>query len=145
MIDIAVPRDINPQVNEIENIYLYNIDNLHAIVQNNQQEREKEAQKAEEIIEREAWYFLGWLEAQNAVPTIKSLREKAERIRQQEMEKTLSRVSVSEKEREAVNAMTAAIVNQLLHGPISYIKQQAHARNGFNMEAVRQLFDLDGS
>lgn len=145
LIDIAVPRDIDPQINEIENIYLYNIDDLHVIVQNNLQEREREAQKAEELIERESWHFLGWLEAQIAVPTIKSLREKAERIRMQEMEKTLSRVSVSEKEREAINAMTAAIVNKLLHGPISYIKEQSHSGNGFNMEAIRRLFDLDGS
>ncbi|MBI2877588.1 MAG: glutamyl-tRNA reductase [Candidatus Tectomicrobia bacterium] len=143
LIDIAVPRDIDPQINEIENIYLYNIDDLHIVVQNNLQERDREAQKAEELIDRETWHFLGWLEAQNAVPTIKSLREKAEKIRQQEMEKTLARVAVSDKEREAINAMTTAIVNKLLHGPISYIKQQANSRNGFSIETIRQLFDLD--
>lgn len=91
-------------MNEIENVYLYNID------------------------------------------SIKSLREKADKIRRQEMEKTFSRVSSLEKERELINAMTAAIVNKLLHGPISYIKKhQANSGNGFPMEIIRRLFDLDGS
>lgn len=145
LIDIAVPRDIEPQVNEIENVYLYDIDDLHSIVQSNIKEREKEAEKAEELIEKEAWQFLGWLESLVAVPIIKSLREKAEKIMAQELEKTWPRLGekLSDKEKEVIRTMTAAIVNKLLHGPITTLKQQAKLKDGSQyVEAVRHLFDL---
>jgi glutamyl-tRNA reductase len=144
-IDIAVPRDIDPEVNRIDNVYLYNIDDLQGIVEMNRAERLKEATRAEHIIAAEALKFDGWLRTLEVVPTIVSLREKAERVREAEVRKTLSQLeSLSDKEVEAIEVLTQSVVKKLLHDPILFLKRTSNrARKDYYLDVARKLFHLD--
>ena len=143
MIDISVPRTLDPRINNISNVYLYDIDDLEGIVETNKQIRKNEAKKAEEIIEKEKLVFLKWLKQQEVTPTIKHLREKVERIRQKELEKTISKwKSLNEKEKEKLDALTRSIVSEILHDPITYLKNEG-IKNGLSIEEIQKLFRLD--
>ncbi len=144
-IDIAVPRDIEPEVNEIENCYLYNIDDLQGIVETNKLEREKEAEKAKKLIKSEVVEFSEWLESLNAAPTITSIRDQAEKIRRSEVEKTFSKLQdLTEKQKTAINSMTSSIINKILHKPTVVLREQTMAKEGhWYIKVVRQLFHLD--
>jgi glutamyl-tRNA reductase len=144
-IDIAVPRNIDPAINELDNVYLYDIDDLHTVVEHNLKEREKEALKGEEIVRKETLGFIRWLETLNAVPTIKLLRDRMEKIRIQEMEKTLKRLNhLSERDKEYINALTISIINKILHKPIVNLKKEIESPNGFQLlELTKHLFGLD--
>ncbi|RLA92712.1 MAG: glutamyl-tRNA reductase [Deltaproteobacteria bacterium] len=143
MIDISVPRTLDPRINNISNVYLYDIDDLEGIVETNKQIRKNEAKKAEEIIEKEKLVFLKWLKQQEVTPTIKHLKEKVERIRQKELEKTISKwKSLNEKEKEKLDALTRSIVNKILHDPITYLKNEG-IKNGLSIEEIQKLFRLD--
>ncbi|HDR47211.1 MAG TPA: glutamyl-tRNA reductase [Geoalkalibacter subterraneus] len=143
-IDIAVPRDIDPKVNDVDNVYLYDVDDLQEVVQANLKERHKEAKKAEAIIDQEIHQFHQWLSCLDVVPTIVALRGRFDEIRQAEVEKTLSNLKdLGKKERKAIEAMAAAIVNKALHAPITVLKKTQNDAEGDNyVEAVRTLFDL---
>ncbi len=143
-IDIAVPRDIDPRINEIDNVYLYDIDDLQGIVDFNRGERQKEAEQAEHIIEEETFKFQGWLHTLDVVPTIIALRKKAEALRRNELQKTLSHLpNLNEKEREAIEILTRSITNKMLHNPILFLKKKA-GRNTMQLyvDTTQQLFDL---
>ncbi|MBI3600319.1 MAG: glutamyl-tRNA reductase [Nitrospinae bacterium] len=144
-IDIAVPRDVEPAINEIENVYLYDIDDLQHVVDANVKEREKESQKAVKIVEKEVGQFLNWLDGLEIVPTITALREKAEAIRQKELEEAFSKLgSVSDKERLVIDNLSSAIVNKLLHTPTMNLKKQIESTDGhWYIKVVRHLFDLE--
>ncbi|PLX98220.1 MAG: glutamyl-tRNA reductase [Desulfuromonas sp.] len=144
LIDIAVPRDIEPKVNDIANIYLYDVDDLQEVVQANLKERQKEAKKAEAIIDQEIGQFYRWLGTLDVVPTIVALRKKFEEVRKAEIEKTLGRLNgIGKKEQKSIEAMTSAIINKLLHQPISMLKQSEDDSSGdAYVDAVRALFDL---
>lgn len=143
-IDIAVPRDIDPKVNDIPNIYLYDVDDLQGVVQANLKERHKEAKKAEAIIDAEIGQFHRWLATLDVVPTIVSLRRHLEEIRQGEVEKTFASLKeLGSKERKAIEAMSAAIINKVLHQPITVLKAaQNDALGDTYVDAVRNLFGL---
>ncbi|TYO99315.1 glutamyl-tRNA reductase [Geothermobacter ehrlichii] len=144
-IDIAVPRDIDPEVNEVANVYLYDVDDLQGVVQANLKERQKEAKKAEAIIDQEIGQFHGWLATLEVKPTIVSLRRKFEEIRQNEVEKTLRNLKhLGPKEEKAIHAMTSAIINKILHSPISRLKQAQNGDDGdLYVDALRALFELE--
>jgi glutamyl-tRNA reductase len=144
-IDIAVPRDIDPEVNSIENVFLYDIDDLEHVIAANRREREREALVAEEIVWREARQFDLWLEAPEAVPTIVALRQRAERSRQEELEKALAKLgSLDDRPRRALDALTAGSVNKLLHTPTVNLKRSTgQGRLRDDVRLVRHLFDLD--
>ncbi len=144
-IDIAVPRDIDPAVNDIENAYLYDIDDLEGVIESNKREREKEAHKALAIIKKEVNQFLQWMDTLDAVPTIVSLREKAETIRLEEMKKTFSKwENLTDKERLAIDNMSGAMFNKFLHAPIVNLKKQTESRDGhWYFKVVKDLFNLD--
>ncbi|MFP3870352.1 MAG: glutamyl-tRNA reductase [Syntrophobacteria bacterium] len=144
-IDIAVPRDIDPAVNRIGNVYLYNIDDLEGIVELNQADRLKEAARAEHIIAAEALKFEGWLRTLEVVPTIVSIREKAEQIRKAEVRKTLSHLNrLSDEEMKALDVLTQSIVNKVLHDPILFLKRTCNkARKDFYLDVAQKLFNLD--
>jgi glutamyl-tRNA reductase len=145
LIDIAVPRDIDPKVNKIDNIYLYDVDDLQGVVQANLKERQKEAKKAEIIVDQEIGQFHHWLDNLDVVPTIVALRKKLEDIRQGELQKTFSHLkNLDKKERHAIEALTAAIVNKVLHPPTAVLKQMQNNTSGNDYaEAVRILFALE--
>jgi len=144
-IDIAVPRDIDPDINRIDNVYLYNIDDLQGIVEINRADRLKEAARAEHIISAEALKFDGWLRTLEVVPTIVSLREKAEQIQKAEMRKTLSQLnSLSAEEIEAIQVLTQSVANKLLHDPILFLKRTStRERKDLYLDVTRKLFHLD--
>ncbi len=145
LIDIAVPRDIDPKVNDIGNAYLYNIDDIKSVVDSNLAERTREAKEAEKIIAVEVNEFLSWLSTLEVVPTIAELRQIAERIRRTELEKAQNKLSdLSEAEQNAVNALTNGIINKLLHKPMVRAKESAKSKNGYiYVESLRHLFGLD--
>jgi glutamyl-tRNA reductase len=145
LIDIAVPRDIEPTVNDVGGAYLYDIDDLNGVVESNLDERMKEARRAEAIIEEEMAEFGAWLEGMEVVPTIAAIRTRAEKIRQAEYERALKRLGgLSEKELATVEKLTESIVNKMLHDPTSGLRQAAGRKDGYEMvETVRRLYALD--
>jgi len=144
LIDMSVPRNFDPAINDVDNVYLYDIDDLGGVAQVNREERSREAEKAEAIIEAEVEGFWKWLTSLDAVPTIVALREKMEAIRKGELEKTLATLrDLSPRHREILEAMTAAIVNKILHAPITHLKQHQREREAFYVAAARQLFDIE--
>jgi glutamyl-tRNA reductase len=144
LIDMSVPRTFDPGINELENVYLYDIDDLGGVAEVNRDERGREAEKAEAIVEEEVETFGKWLTGLDAVPTIVALRQKIEAIRKAELEKTLATLhELTPRERESLEAMTAAIVNKILHSPITHLKQHDRRRETFYLAAARQLFDIE--
>ncbi len=144
IIDIAVPRNVDPEVDSIENVYLYNIDDLEAVVEENRRRREKEAVKAEAIVKEEAKKFVSWLKTQKVVPLIVAIREKAENIRQAELKRTLSRINLTEKEVKAIEAMSSAIVNKLLHPVLNYVKRNSVTGDTERIvPLVKEMFGLE--
>jgi len=147
VIDIAVPRDIDPEVNDVNDVFLYDIDDLNGVVSSNLDERMREAEKAEAIIAEEMSAFEAWLESMEVVPTVAAIRAKAEAIRQAELAKAYKRLGgLTEKEIKTVEAMTSAIVNKMLHGPTNRLKQSVGEDDGvMYIEAARHLYGLDSN
>jgi glutamyl-tRNA reductase len=143
-IDIADPRDIEPSVGDIENVYLYNIDDLKKVADENIKDRGKEAQKAEAIVRDEVIKFVNWYHSLEVTPTIVALRNKFEEIRKRELEKTLSlHPNLSEKEKKSLEALTSAIINKILHTPSALLKQtNEEAMADLYLDALRTLFQL---
>jgi glutamyl-tRNA reductase len=145
-IDMSVPRNFDPRINQLDNVYLYDVDDLSQVTEDNLDGRAREAEKAEHLVAAEVEGFWRWLERLEVVPTIVALREKVEAIRRGELEKTLGMLKdLSPKEREALDSLTAAIVNKILHTPIARLKQQDQRSEAFFIDAARRLFDLEGS
>ena len=144
-IDIAVPRDIEPDVNDLENIYLYDIDDLQVVVSANMKEREKEAENAMNFISQEVTKFNNWVGTLDAVPTIVEIRKKAENIRMQEIEKTLKKIShLSEDDKKLLRQMSSSMVNKILHKPTIKLKRKTQSEDGHvYLKAIRHLFHLD--
>ncbi len=145
LIDIAVPRDLDPKLNDLENIYLYDIDDLKNVVEVNKSERAKEAASAERIVEEEVLKFQQWLENMEVAPTITAIRQKGETIKNQELAKTLATLDhLSAKEKKAVEALAASIVNKMLHDPMLSLKTNCRPEEKRQKLALtRQLFNLD--
>lgn len=143
-IDIADPRDIEPKVGDIENVYLYNIDDLQKVANDNIKDREKEAQKAETIVQDEVVKFVNWYRSLEVTPTIIALREKFEAIRNRELGKILSLYpNLTEKEKQSLEAMTSAIINKILHGPLTLLKQtDEETMADLYLHTLRTLFQL---
>ena len=144
-IDIAVPRDIEPDVNDLENVYLYDIDDLHVVVSANMKEREKEADNAMNFISQEVTKFNNWVGTLDAVPTIVEIRKKAENIRMQEIEKTLKKIPyLSEDDKKLLRQMSSSMVNKILHKPTIKLKRKTQSEDGHvYLKAIRHLFHLD--
>ncbi len=143
-IDIAVPRDIEPEVGKLYNVFLYDIDDLESVVKANIDERSREAEKAEKIVENKVEDFATWLTTLEVVPTIKELIEKAEEIKATQLEKYLKKLgNIGEKEKNLINALASGIVNKFLHEPIIKLKEVACQKDGYlYVESLRHLFDL---
>ena len=144
-IDIAVPRDVEPEVNDLENVYAYDIDDLKGIIQVNRGQREEEAIKAERIVEEEVIKFEQWLKTLEVVPTIVSLKEKAETIRQAELKKSLSSLGeLSPSQMKSLETLTLSITEKILNDPILFLKQKADRPLGKTyLDTARRLFRLD--
>jgi glutamyl-tRNA reductase len=144
LIDLAVPRDLDSAIGELDDCYLYDIDDLESIVVETLSLRRREAERAESIVAAEAEKFHEWHVALDVVPAIASLRARAEEIREAELQKAEALLGrLDESQRRAVEAVTAQIVNKLLHQPTVRMKQAAVSADGvLYAEAVRHLFGL---
>jgi len=145
LIDIAVPRNIEPAVNELDNVYLYDIDDLQKVVESNVGERKKKAEHAERIIAEEVDRMVQRLKAREVAPTIVGLQEQLEQIRQSEIERVRGKLgALTPQQEEAVQALTRGIINKVAHGTISELRRQAGHPNGVHIiEAIRKVFRLD--
>ena len=146
LIDVAVPRNVDPACADLANVYAYDIDDLQKVVHETRQMRAEEAIRAEAIIDAEATAFAREREARAALPVLASLRRRAEEIARAEVERTLAHVGgrLDEKARHSVEAMALAIVNKLLHGPTARLKQAASSGDSTLPGAAAELFDIDG-
>lgn len=144
LIDIAVPRNIDPAANQIDNVYLYDIDDLEGVVAAHRADRAREADRAALIIEREVVGYLRWLQNLEVVPTIVTLRERLETIREAELTRALARLpQLSHEEQEVIRAMSRAIINKVLHQPTTELKRQwAHRDGRLYVNVLRRLFGL---
>lgn len=144
LIDIAVPRDLDPKLNDLENVYLYDIDNLKDVVEVNKSERNKEADSASRIVDEETIKFQRWLDGMEITPTIVALRQKADELRRSELERTLSQgKDWSPKQIKAIEVLAASITNKMLHHPIVFLKETATpAEQTLRLDLVRKVFAL---
>ncbi|MBW2086072.1 MAG: glutamyl-tRNA reductase, partial [Deltaproteobacteria bacterium] len=144
-VDIAVPRDIDPEVNSLGNVYLYDIDDLKGVVEENLSARTHEAGRAKRIVEEETIKLMNWLETLDVSPTIIALTEKTEKIRSAELERTINKLDIlSEDQIKALEVMTQSLVKKIIHDPIMFIKHFGHHdRKDDYLELTRRLFNLD--
>ena len=142
LIDLAVPRIVDPQVNELDGVYVYDIDDLEGVIADNQGARAAEAVKAETIVDGEVEAFWRWLTSLDAVPTITAIRERFECIRRQELDRCLATLGpLAPPQRAAVERLTTAIVNKIMHAPLTTLRR--HRFESSYVETVRRLFRLD--
>jgi len=143
-IDIAVPRDIDPAVNQIDNAFLYDIDDLQQVIDANLKERFKEAMRAEQIVDDEVEAFCLKMQTRDVVPTIVQLRESLEKVRRDEIERNRRHLKdLSPEQQAAVDQITKSIVNKILHPPIEQLKQMAHDPQGADLaELIRKIFNV---
>jgi len=144
MIDIAVPRDIDPALRNVEGVFIYDIDKLRDVVDSSYLEREKEAQKAEKIIAEEIADFNKWLASLYVVPVITALKGRGEAVKQEELKRAFNRLGkISEHERKVITTLANSIVNQLLHLPVVKLKEMAVSNQGhLYAEITKKLFAL---
>jgi glutamyl-tRNA reductase len=147
LIDIAVPRDIDSQVNKIDNVYLYNIDDLQQVVDNNLTLRQQECSRCEALIEKELTQFMQWYNSLAITPIIKNLNAKLEGIRERELQRTLNQLAdLSPEQKEKIAYLTQRITNQFLNSPLEQLKKYAATGDGFShAQAINDLFELEKS
>jgi glutamyl-tRNA reductase len=158
-IDIAVPRDIDPAINRLGNAYVYDIDDLKGVIEENIEDRHREAVKADRIVDeavihREAVkadrivdeaviHFRQWYESLDVVPTIVAIRNKLEALAEAEVKKTLQSSKISNEHTEALRRMAQALINKILHDPTHALKSEGHGDKFTLLDITRKLFNLD--
>lgn len=145
MIDIAVPRDIDPRVEEISNIYLYDIDDLKGVLDDNMKSRRESAKRAEEIVFHVEKNFQRWLNGLKVIPTIIKLKKRFEEIRETEVNKALYKIgNYTDREKNIIEGMASAIVGKILHNPLTNLKKESSSSLGaLYMDSLLQLFNLE--
>jgi len=145
LIDIAVPRDVDPAVRKMNNVFAYDMDDLEEVVASHRAERERELMKIEQLIEEEVRSLQRWLHALDAKPLICALQRQMEELRQAELEKWLRKLPhLSDQERQTIEALMRGFANKILHAPLVQIRQFATEPDGYlRLEAVRRVFNLD--
>jgi len=143
-IDIAVPRDIDPGVNRLSNSYVYDIDDLQGVVDENIEDRQQEAVKGERIVDEAVISFRQWYESLDVIPTIIALRKKIEVIAAAEIKKTLQSNKIPEDGADAIHKMTGALINKILHDPTLFLKSNGMVEDkSLYVDAIRKIFKLD--
>lgn len=142
MVDIAVPRDIEAEVGNLEDIYLYCVDDLHEIIEENLQSRRDAAQQAEEIIDTQVEHFNGWLRSQDAVPIIQSIRANAENESKQLLKKSLKQLEQGIAPEQVLNDFARSFTNKLLHEPSRQLRQSGLDVDSNLVDATRRLFNI---
>lgn len=146
LIDIAVPRDIDPKVNDLDNVFVYDIDDLQNVVDANLKERQKEAEKAELIINEEIKAFKEWMGTLAVKPLLLSLRKHFENIKENEFREAKKKLShLNEEDFKVIEALLNAIINKALHKPTVFLKELSTKDNSYlYLDAIKELFDLRG-
>ena len=145
LIDIAVPRDIDPRVEEIENIYLYDIDDLKGVVDENIHSRKENAQLAVGIVAHGERNFIRWLDSLKAIPTIVLLKKRFEDIKELEIQKAINKFeNLSAKDERVLNSLVSGIIGKILYHPLTNLKKETSSSLGaLYMESIRRIFELD--
>jgi glutamyl-tRNA reductase len=146
-IDISVPRNIDPEMNRLDGMFVYDIDDLQGVAAGNTAERQKEAERAEKIIETEVERFAARMKSLAVVPTIMSIQEQCETIRQAEIDRIRGKLGkLSPDQEAAIEAMTRGIVNKLLHTPITTLKSSASEPEAATIhDIIRRIFNLNNN
>lgn len=142
MVDIAVPRDIETEVGQLEDIYLYCVDDLKDIIEENLQSRRDAALQAEEIIDTQVDHFLAWLRTQDAVPVIRAIRDSAEEISKHSLEKALKQLELGLAPEQAMAELARSLTNRLLHEPSRQLRQSGFDEDGQLLDSARRLFNI---
>lgn len=144
MIDIAVPRDIDPRVGELANVYLYDIDDLKGVLDENMKTRKKSAARADEIVLEVERAFQAWIDGLKAVPAIIDLKKRFKMIKDLEVERALLKLdNYTEKDKDVIEVMASRIVGKILHGPLTNLKKEASTSMGaLYVDTVKKLFEL---
>ena len=142
MVDIAVPRDIEPEVGELADVYLYTVDDLHEVIQENLRSRQDAAKQAEEIIDNQAAHFMGWVRSLEAVSSVRSYRDTADGIRQELLERACRQLANGADAEQVLERLTHQLTNKLLHSPCVRMRQAASEGRLELVEAARELFGL---
>ena len=143
-IDIAVPRDIDPQVNRLTNSYVYDIDDLQGVIDDNIEDRQREAIKGERIVDEAVILFREWYASLEVVPTIVALRNKLESIAEIEIKKTLQSNKIPEASTGAIEKLAGALINKIMHDPTMFLKKDnMPGDKSKHIDTVRKLFKLD--
>ena len=142
MVDIAVPRDIEPEVGELDDVYLYKVDDLRGIIEENIASRREAAQQAEEIIESQVSQFMGWLRSLDAVETIRNYRESAEKVSQDLLDRASRRLANGDSAEETLAWLARNLTNKLVHAPTVQLRQAGFDDRGDLLEAARELFGI---
>ncbi|MER2493523.1 glutamyl-tRNA reductase [Catenovulum sediminis] len=143
MVDLAVPRDIETQVNDVDNVYLYTVDDLQGIVQKNQQKRQQAAEQAQKIIVREVESFNGWLASRQSVDYVRNYRSQAEEIKQSLLNRALNQLNQGADAERVIKELASKLTNQLVHPPTVALKQAAVAEDKSNIEFLAEHFGID--
>lgn len=142
MVDIAVPRDIEPEVGELEDVYLYTVDDLEQVIDENRRSRQEAAQQAEEIIDAQVGHFLDWLRMQGSADIIRDLRAGAEQARDEVLERALGQLAQGQPAEEVLRHLAHALTNKLMHAPTVALREACQTGQIETVEAARLLFDL---
>jgi glutamyl-tRNA reductase len=147
LIDISVPRNIDPAVRPIDDAFLFDIDDLHMRVEQNREDRLREAAKAEQMVIEEVGVLGQWLQSLEVTPTIVALRARAEDIKRREVDKIMARLGhLSTEDRAAVESMASAIINKVVHGTMVTLKTEATSAGGAAyVDAARRFFNLEAT
>ncbi len=143
MVDIAVPRDIETEVGDLRDVYLYTVDDLHDVIEEGQQSREQAAEQAEEIIENETQHFLGWLRSLDAVDTIRSYRDKADIIREEALQLAQKQLAAGKDPSQVLQELARSITNKLVHDPSVQLNRAAYDGRNELLDMAQELFNLN--
>ena len=143
MVDIAVPRDIEPEVNKLSDVYLYTVDDLHEVIEEGRQSREEAAEQAEEIIANQVEHYMGWLRSLTAVDTIRCFRTQAEHLRDEALKHAQRQLASGKDPQMVMSELARCLTNKLIHQPSVQMHHAAYNGREDMLESARILFSLD--
>ncbi len=144
MVDLAVPRDIDPTVADLDDVYLYTVDDLKDLIQENLRSREAAAAQAEEIIENQVEHFMGWLRAQDGVASIRALRQQAEAVRDDALARARRQLAQGKDPAEALELLANLLTNKLMHLPCAGLREAAAQGDAETLNLIKNLYRLNG-
>lgn len=143
MVDIAVPRDIEPEVGSLDDVYLYTVDDLHEVIEEGRHSREEAAKQAEEIINHQVEHFMGWLRSLQGVDTIRAFRQQAESKRDAQLALAKKQLAAGKDPEQVLNELARTLTNKLIHEPSAQLNQAAFSGRKELLNTARELFNLE--